>query len=234
MKRDQCTHTPDVQLKQLVLNLEYLSQKLTAVVLQRSACSAEHQKKQSPAIEYQKQQSDPESVQVAPLTQNLTTYVESCCRPEGLSEEAQQALNMAGLCWLAKAQPLMVKASHQQCLTHPSQVHVWVSMLLIAALHLAASVSSLVASFSWDRERPPPSHLCLIWSDMDWTLMELDHNWISVLKIILVCSVKIILWSSLSLWLRIFHGQIQTCIVIVHNHFEQVHFLRCWICSCFV
>ena len=98
MKRDQCTHTPDVQLKQLVLNLEYLSQKLTAVVLQRSACSAEHQKKQSPAIEYQKQQSDPESVQVAPLTQNLTTYVESCCRPEGLSEEAQQALNMAGLC----------------------------------------------------------------------------------------------------------------------------------------
>ncbi len=41
VKKDQYTQNSDVQLEQLVLDLEQLSKKLTAAVLQRSASSIE-------------------------------------------------------------------------------------------------------------------------------------------------------------------------------------------------
>ena len=97
VKKDQYTQTSDVQLKQLILDLEQLSKKLTAAVLQRSASSIEREVGLS--LDSQEQQSHQASAQAVSFPLFPThTQVETCYSLEGLSEESQQALNMAGLC----------------------------------------------------------------------------------------------------------------------------------------
>ena len=86
---------------------------------------------------------------------------------------------------------------------------------------------------SWDRERPPPSHLCLIRSDMDWTLVELDHDWISALKITLylfcwdhLVNISFIVVENI-LWTNLDHFKFANTSLNI----ELVLLILCWLCD---
>ena len=152
-----------MQLKQLVLDLKQLSQKLTAAILLHSTSSVEGEP--SLSLDSQKQQSHPESVQAASLPPlPADTYVKTCYSLEGLSQESQQGRAV-----------LISQGSAPDGQGQPSPMFDSPISGTCLSFHVVDSCPPLCnkcefiggKSFSWDRERPPPSLLCSIRCDAD-------------------------------------------------------------------